>query len=168
MNPIINIAQSYLGDEEQKGNVFSDETRLGRLLHNAGQKDGEAWCAYFCEGVYKEALPDYFGLFDKVFSASAVQTWKNCLKSDLFKCDKVFSSGCLAVWQNYKNNEAQWSGHIGIGNFMTPQNTFYSIEGNTNNNGSREGYMVAERIRHVDFGTKSNGLVLLGFAKLII
>ena len=38
-----------------------------------------------------------------------------------------------------------------------------TVEGNTNDDGSREGYMVAEKQRKIDFDVKQNGLVLMGF-----
>jgi hypothetical protein len=69
-NKILEVAKKYVGMKENDGNKFDENSILGQVLHKAGQKDGEAWCAYFAEAVFCEACPDRNSEFRKIFSAS--------------------------------------------------------------------------------------------------
>lgn len=157
-------AKQYIGQREGIGNVFKDGTTLGDKLHAAGQKDGDPWCALFGEVCAKDTFPDRFDEFNKLFSASAVQTFKNFEKSG-YEVSKKALIDSIVVWQKYINGKPDWRGHLGIVSHVNIDDTFKSIEGNTNSAGSREGIEVAERPHRLAYDV-NNGLRLLGFIKL--
>lgn len=158
-------ARKYLGQKEGKNNTFGNETELGKRLHEAGQKDGEAWCAYFVEACLKETAPERFDEFDKLCNASAVQTYKNC-RDAAFLIGEVPNVNWLVVWQKYEKGRPQWMGHIGIVSKVNADGTFLSIEGNTNSAGSREGIEVAERSHRVAKDV-NDGLRVIGFVRVV-
>jgi hypothetical protein len=161
MTPI-QVAQKYLHQKEEPGNKFKD-TPLGQLIHSAGQRDGEAWCAYFMEGVYCEAYPERNEELRKLFSASAVRTYENFEKAG-FKVGRIPHPGDLVIWQRYVAGEKKWQGHAGIVTQVVNENRFKTIEGNTNSGGSREGDSVQEKERTLS--VLSNGLNVLGFVTI--
>lgn len=152
-NKQIDIAKKYLGHKELPGNIFDPKSPLGKILIEAGHKNGEAWCAYFCEAIFVETLRE-------LFSASTVQTFHNFKKAG-YEISEGPKVGALVIWQRYKGGIPTWQGHAGIVTKVFPDGSFGTIEGNTNSTGSREGDSVQEKIRknmRVD-----NGLNILGF-----
>lgn len=149
----IEIAKKYLGHKEKPGNIFDPKSPLGKILIEAGQQDGEAWCCYFTEAIFVETLR-------ALFSASTVQTFHN-FKNAGYEISDVPKVGALVIWQNYKDGKAIWSGHAGIVTKVNADGSFHSIEGNTNSTGSREGDSVQEKIRKNV--RVENGLNILGF-----
>lgn len=165
---IIHTALSYIGQEEILGNQGFKVEEFEQKIKNSGWLIGQAWCSYFAEAVWKEAYQQWdatmFTRLDTLFSASAVQTYKNFHKAKDFVTSRKFKAGCLVVWQNYRNWKPHWTGHIAIGvksHFKAKK--IETIDGNTNDKGGREGYIVANKIRSLDFTTKEKGLVLIGF-----
>lgn len=171
MNKAVEVAMKYVGQKELAGNVFSDSTDFGKKLHAVGQKDGDPWCALFCELVFKEAYPEQFKQLDKLFSASAVQTYKNFTNkekgsgySENFKPEV----GNLVIWQMMKEGVPQWQGHAGIVISVEAHPNdwiFKSVEGNTNDAGGREGVTVAIKDRK-HLAKVWNGLKVLGFIRI--
>ncbi len=152
----IDIAKKYIGHKEQAGNVFDEKTPLGKILKEAGQKDGEAWCCYFTEAVFVETLR-------ALFSASTVQTFQN-FKNAGYEITDSPEVGALVIWQRYKDGKPTWAGHAGIVTKVVDKTSFVSIEGNTNSAGSREGDSVQEKTRTT--ARVENGLNVLGFIKI--
>jgi hypothetical protein len=159
----IEVAFKYLMQKELPGNVFDPTTMLGKLLHGSGQKDGEAWCAYFVEGVFSEAYPDRDPEFQRLFSASAVKTFDNFLRAK-YPVSKVPHRGDVVIWKRYKEGLGLWQGHAGIVTEVINENRFKTIEGNTNGLGSREGDSVQQKERTLS--VVRNGLNVLGFIKI--
>jgi hypothetical protein len=149
----IEIAKKYIGQKEKPGNDFDTNTPLGKILKEAGQKDGEAWCAYFTEAIFVETLR-------VLFSASTVQTFHN-FKNAGYEISDIPKVGTLVIWQRYKNGLPTWAGHAGIVTKVNPDGSFVTIEGNTNSTGSREGDSVQEKVRQNR--RVENGLNILGF-----
>ena len=160
---IVQTANSFLGQEEIRGNLgFKDKT-FEEYMAAVGWKKKQAWCSYFVELVWKLAFVHDQNLIrelNRLFSASAVETWVFFLSSDWITSN-IPSEGSLAVWQKYKKGVSHWSGHIGIV-ISHDDKHFTTIEGNTNDDGSREGYEVAEKHRKYSWKV-NNGLRLLGF-----
>ena len=164
MNKAVEIALSYVGQKELPNNVFSNESDFGRKLHAVGQKDGDPWCALFMELVFKEAYPEKFKEFDKLFSASAVQTYKN-FQAAAYPMNNLPKEGNLVIWQMQKEGVSQWQGHAGIVTSLKSTWEFTSVEGNTNEAGGREGIAVAIKERKV-IKDVWNGLKVLGFVQI--
>jgi hypothetical protein len=149
----IEIAQKYLGHKEKPGNDFDENTPLGKILKEAGHKDGEAWCQYFIEAVFVETLR-------ALFSASTVQTFHNFKKSG-YEISDTPEVGTMVIWQRYKNGLPTWQGHAGLVTKVNPDGSFGTIEGNTDSASSREGDSVQEKVRKNV--RVENGLNILGF-----
>lgn len=160
----IDVAKKYLNQSELPGNVFDENTPIGKILHKAGQKNGEAWCSYFVEGVFREAYPEKDDHFSKIFSAGAVNTFHN-FREVGYKTSTTPSVGSIVIWQRYKDGKPSWQGHAGIVIEVIDENRFRSIEGNTNRAGSREGDSV--QIKERTLTHRINGLNVLGFITVI-
>lgn len=157
------IAKNYIGQTEIKGNMGFKDPCFEEKMRAVGFQDTHAWCAYFAELVFKEAFPEHKEL-DKLFSASAVQTFKN-FRDASYPIGEVPQIDSLVIWQTMKDGKPHWTGHAGIVSKVIDHETFESIEGNTNNDGSREGVMVTERTRKVIPDVK-NGLKVMGFIQI--
>jgi len=115
-----------------------------------GWSKGQPWCAYFVKLIVAESGGKVEGL-----TGGAVNSWKSR------QGKPTADVGDLVYWQNYKDGKPLWSGHAGI--VIRPyKDYFVTIEGNTNDDGSREGVEVAIHVRRYDFAN-NNGLRLLGF-----
>lgn len=159
------IAQGFLGKKEIPGNQGWEDKEFEEVMITVGWKNGQAWCAFAAEYVWRLAYSRYNALIHnevaELFSAGAVQTWNNFNKAG-WQCNNKPATGALAVWQNYKNGKPHWTGHMGIVS-LVDEDKFYSIDGNTNGAGSRNGGEVATNLWPLDFKPKQNGLVLKGF-----
>jgi hypothetical protein len=154
------------GQKELPGNKFSSETVLGKLLHAAGQQDGQAYCAYTAEAMYKECYPEKFDELDKLFDASAVKTFKN-FRDAGYPIGNMPQIDSLVVWQKYVDGKADWRGHCGIVIETNGQN-YKSFEGNTAsaaNSREGDGFYIKS---HTLMGARevTNGLRLLGFVQI--
>lgn len=164
---VIETALKYVGQKELPNNVFDSKTDFGKKIHAVGQKDSDPWCALFCEMVFKEAYPARFAEFDKLFSASAVQTYKNFTseKGGGYMINALPKEGNLVIWQKQVEGKPQWQGHAGIVYELKSTWEFTSIEGNTNESGGREGTSVQIKERKV-IKDVWNGLKVLGFIQV--
>lgn len=160
------IAFGYVGMTELSGNRFTDDTILGKMLHAAGQKNGESWCCYFCEGVFKEALPEHFKLLDKLFSANCVQTFKN-FEKEKFPILPLPKPGTLMIMQRFIKGQPQTTGHAGIPYKLNNSWEFQCIEGNSNDEGSANGYEVAHQLNRKTIKNVWTGLKIIGFIDIV-
>jgi hypothetical protein len=167
MHKAVEVALKYVGQKELDGNRFSESEDFGKKLKAVGQQDGMPWCALFCEMVFKEAYPARFAEFDKLFSASAVQTYKNFSseKGGGYLLNALPKEGNIVIWQKYIEGKPQWQGHAGIVYQLKSTWEFTSIEGNTNEAGGREGNSVQIKDRKV-IKNVWNGLKVLGFIQV--
>lgn len=162
---VVRIAKSLVGQKEISGNAGFKDPDFEKRMAEVGWKKGEAWCSYAGELVWKSAFGyDHvlYHIIDKLFSASAVQTWKNFKKSEYFKTGQVPKRGALGIYQLGDG----WPGHLVIVVVDEPKPIFETVEGNTNASGGREGIEMAEKKRKTGepFGKKK--LNLLGFVYL--
>jgi len=181
------IAAKYVGQKELPGNVWADQG-LGKSLHGAGQKDGEPYCAYFTEVVFKEYFDFMFPPvelvkakgtviehskkwkeMDTLFSASAVQTFKNFEKA-AYVTGILPAIDWLVIWRSYKDGLPLQTGHAGVVCSINENDKylFSSVEANTTDGTkeNREGGVVAIK-PHRASPDVQNGLRVLGFVKII-
>lgn len=162
------VALTYLGMQEETNNTFTDdpdkETKLGKLLRDAGQKDGEAWCCYFQEGVFVETYPNHEQELRKLFSANCVQTLKNFADAgfEIYTLPKV---DCLCIMQLYKDGKPTTKGHALCVVSLIDSWQWVSVEGNANHLGGREGKEVASLHRKTIHNV-INGLKVIGFVDI--
>lgn len=157
------IAIKYIGQTEKPGNMGFNDKDFERKMEDVGFQKTHAWCAYFAELVFKEANPDKLEELDRLFSASATKTYQNFVDAG-YPYSKTPTEGALVIWQNMKFGKPQWTGHAGVVVKVIDNITFESVEGNTNDGGGREGYIVARRIRKVL--QVKEGLQVMGFIKV--
>ena len=160
---IINVAKSYLGQEEISGNKGFKNRAFQAKIQACGWKLSEAWCAYFAELVWKEAYgrtSSYWSTLDRLFSPSATATYANFKGHQLsFKVGSKPTPGALVVWRNGRG----WKGHIGIVSRLIDATTFKSIEGNTSRDGEDEEILVFEKTRKLNKPFSETGPNLIGF-----
>ena len=159
---IKDIAEKYLGQTEVKNNMGFTNPDFEKKMEVVGWRPSYQWCALFSELVWFEAFQgneEMLKLIKKNCSASAVKTYENFSQIEMVS-DKP-EVGAIVIWQSHKKGVPQWTGHAGIVTKVNKEN-FVSIEGNTNDNGSREGIMVAQKTRSYSTSVY-NGLAVLGF-----
>jgi len=163
VNRIVQVAKSYIGQTEIRGNRGFTNKAFQAKMVATGWKMSQSWCAYFTELVWKQAYgtkSKFWKTLDALFSPSATATYNNFAgHATAFKVGKTPKLGALAVWR-YGNG---WQGHIGVVTGIVNATTFKSTEGNTNAAGGREGIMVAEKTRKTGEPFKAKGLNLIGF-----
>lgn len=169
---IIAVAKSYIGKTEKPNNSGFNDAEFEKRMAATGWSKGLSWCSYFCELVWCEAYKGY-GVLDEViknFDGSATATYKKFDLDPTWEVTDVPTVGSLAVWR-YGNG---WQGHIAIvvevPTIKLPFNpksvvAFKTVEGNTNDKGGREGYIVAAKTRKTGQPYSAKGLNLIGFIK---
>lgn len=151
---IIEIAQSYLGEEEIKGNKGFKSEEFEKRMSLVGWRIGQQWCAHFAKLVWFEAGQDV-----DFFSPNSYQTLLNYQKKG-GKVSFTPKPGSLVIFRrkksgNYVKVGKSFSGHIGIVETINDNGTVTSIDGNT-------GDKVKERTFNPNLSV-SNGLELAGY-----
>lgn len=163
-NKIVTIANAYIGQQEKAGNAGFKSADFEKKMRTVGFQPGHAWCAYFVELVWKEAYASdvkMLGVLDKLCSASAVSTFANFANSKLFTTSTTVPvKGAIVIWRHGNS----WQGHAGIvSDVDLQQNRFIATEGNSNDKGGREGYIVSNRPRKLGLPHSDTGLNIVGF-----
>lgn len=170
---IVEIVSKLEGEKELKGNSGWINKDLEKEMVISGWLTGQAWCALLGETVWRKAYeqvnPPLLEEIEKLFSANAVDTWNKFWLSDFIANDEPVD-GAIVIWKKVKEGQAcfvgtsPWiTGHAGIViDNKKGQNTFTTLEGNSNSSGGREGIEIARQERGYDFA-KENGLQLMGF-----
>jgi hypothetical protein len=162
---LIEAAKKDLGKKEKPGNTGFEDKELEKAMKAVGWAPGWAWCASIQEKWIREAFPERAADLNGFFVPSAVATFRN-LKNAKFPVSLKPTEGALVFWQRMKNGVPQWQGHAGIVSKVINEIEFYSIEGNTNEQGSREGTTVLEKHRVINWSLQ-DGLKVLGFIKIV-
>ena len=156
------VAEKYIGQTEIKGNMGFTNPDFEKRMKAVGFKPSYQWCAIFAELVWNEAYQgdkEMLKVISKNCNPSAVKTFKNFNAEGMTSYKPVV--GSMVIWQSWRNGHRHWTGHAGIVVEVNDEN-FVSIEGNTNDSGGREGYVVARKKR--SYRTKvHNGIAVLGF-----
>ena len=160
---IVDTARKYLGQTEKNNNSGWIDPTFEAKMKAVGWQIGHSWCCYFTELVAVEAFAgdaDKLQAFKHLFQASCTATYANFSGSSKFKVGKVPKVGALMVWRLGQG----WKGHIGIVEEVG-DGWIKTIEGNTNDQGGREGIEVARKRRRYAW-TNGPGLNLIGFIYL--
>jgi len=162
---IKSYAFEYIGQEEVKGNMGFKKPIFNAKMKSVGMVDGYPWCCLFTElcwtEAYAEFYPELLQLLEDEFSAGTVRTFRHF--RDLGWTSDIPQPGDIVIWQTYRKGKALTTGHAAIVMEVDGQR-LKTIEGNTNDKGGREGYIVAKKTRKIDF-KNNNGLRMLGFIK---
>ncbi len=159
---IKDVAEKYIGQTEIKGNMGFSNPDFEQRMKDVGFKPSYQWCAIFAELVWHEAFQgnkEMLAIIKDNCSPSAVKTFENFRGLEMTSDKPIV--GSIVIWQSWRNGHRHWTGHAGIVVEVNDK-TFVSIEGNTNDSGGREGYIVARKTR--SYRTKVyNGIAVLGF-----
>jgi len=169
---IIVYASWYKGKKEKKGNSGFEDPVFEKEMKGIGWYLQAAWCAFFTKLLGKKAIEDDSELMkDPAFlkawldqaNGSAKQTFDRVKKAGFFETGSVPEAGCLVIWLLGDGP----SGHAGIVESVnTKTNTMYTIEGNTNGSGSREGDQVAGKPRTINREPAPGRLNVYGYIYL--
>ncbi|WP_394991518.1 CHAP domain-containing protein [Emticicia sp.] len=157
MNKILAVATKYIGETEKPKNSGFTKPEFEKRMVAVGWGRAMAWCAFFVELVCREAMPEQDAELAKLFSGSALTTYNNFEK--IGKTSQTPKIGDLVVWRYGKT----WQGHIGIVTEVYGTDMITTIEGNTNDMGGREGYIVAKKMRKLNQRFLEKGLNIEGF-----
>jgi hypothetical protein len=157
---IIAIAKGYIGQQEiQPNGGFKDPSFLAKMVERGWEK-GQPWCGYFAKQCWVEAYGDT--LFDakvkRLMNGGALSTLQNCQTDKYFTVNMVPVPGATAIFLEGHGPE----GHAGIVDAVQG-NIFMTVEGNTNTDGSRDGYEVAAKTHELGKPFNPTGLNVAGF-----
>ena len=158
---IVDIAQSFIGQEELPNNSGFKDPWFEEAMKSVGWEMDQSWCAYFPKYVWTEAYADdeeTLDLIDKYFVGHAVASFYNFRKSEEFAVRQVPVIGAIAVWKH----GFTMNGHMGIVTSFTTVD-FETVEGNTHNEGELEAKEVADRFRMLNMPHAEDAMNLLGF-----
>lgn len=168
---VVETARNLEGIKEVKGNngwYSKLRPKVAKWVYEKmkshGWKKGQPWCAYFGELVWSEVydeIGEYKKLFDKLFSGSAVRTYKK-FEAACWEVGQVPEIGALIIWESVNSGRPNGRGHVGIV-LGFDDKYIYTVEGNTNGEGSREGDRVAFKKRKYVYNFNGSGLRILGF-----
>lgn len=161
---IVEIARKDVGKRETRANSGFEDKDLQKRMEAVGWQPGWAWCASIQEAWAWEAYPDKKEAIKGLFVPSAVNTFRNLVKAG-YKSSMIPTEGAFVYWQKMDDGKALWQGHAGVVSKVISDTEFYSIEGNTSNNGSRNGDGVYELRRKINTNVE-NGLKVIGFVSL--
>jgi hypothetical protein len=159
------IAESYVGEMEIPGNKGFKNPEFQKKMLAMGFKISHAWCMYFCELSWKEAYGtrhSIYPIIDKLISASALSTYYNFSGADGWVVDKTPSVGSIMCFK-HGLDPRKWEGHGCIVTELLADKKVRSIDGNTNDQGGREGYIVSRKVRSYGSTPTPRGLNFLGF-----
>lgn len=162
---ILLTAVTYLGKQETKNNSGFQDKVFQQEMVSVGWRPGYSWCVYFTKLVWKKSISNdtIRNLSMKLINGNSQVTLANFQKdlSGRFILTDSALPGAIVIFQEFKAGKGQPSGHAGIVTEVFP-GRYNTIEGNTNDVGGREGYIVAAKHRKYNFGTY-NGLRLRKF-----
>jgi len=166
---ILETAKGFVGQKEISGNMGFKQPFFLKLMESIGWRKSWAWCSMFCKLVYTESYKK-LGLdpktITKYISPSVQQTRANFLKAGypLITNWKEVKPGAYISWVSGSDRT---KGHTGIlVEFIENGQKMITIEGNTNDAGSREGDSVARKTRSALVGS-GRGLILQGWFNVI-
>ena len=127
---ILKIARAQIGVREASGH--NDGAAVEKYLHYTGNRRGEAWCASFISWIYGQAG---FKAPRTAWSAALFPLGKRIQQPQPADLLAIYSASLKRI------------AHCGIVE-QSRKHWIISIEGNTNNTGSREGDGVYRKWRH--------------------
>lgn len=138
-NTALKIATSQLGVEESPRSSNAGEA-VEKYLKSVGLGKGYAWCMAFAYYCYKEASAQLSVTNPLYKTGGVMKQWNESVEER----SSTPEPGCLFIQDHGKG-----TGHTGFVEKVLPGGKIQTIEGNTNDDGSREGYEVCRRVRSI-------------------
>jgi len=160
---IIQIAKSYIGEQEILGNKGFKDAQFQKDMEQIGWNFGDPWCADFAKLCWFKAYNGTrFAAYIGLMTGSALGTYYTMAHDKEFTVSQTPVPGAIVIFKE-GTDPAKHTGHAGI---VTERmgNQFKSIEGNTSDSADiREGYIVAEKVHVLNQPPNPNGLNIIGF-----
>ena len=144
----LQIAQGQLGQcEEPKGSNCAP--MVDKYLESAGLRPGYAWCQAFVYWCYEQAANELNITNPQVKTAGVKDCWnKTTPQHKIPKAAALHNPALLKAGTQFILSFANNTGHTGIVEKMDGL-VMHTIEGNSNTDGSREGYEVVRHVRNI-------------------
>lgn len=176
-NCIVEASYKFVGQEEIPGNMGFKTPWFYKLMTGVGFVKTHPWCSYFTELVWKTGYQDYIykymgndvkkqklthDILSDLFSASVMTTYNNFRTNDEygFAISNTPLKGCLFTLQSKVHKSFGHTGIVSVPNLHNSR--MDTVEGNTNDKGGREGYIVAKRMRSI-LTSPTSSMQLVGF-----
>lgn len=132
---------------------------INEYLRSVGLNGGYAWCQAFVYWCFNEAAKKLYVPNPVVKTAGVHDCWNRTPTTQkLLKNNTIKVQGLINLGYQFILIFGMGNGHTGIVEFVDGMN-MHTIEGNSNNDGNREGYEVVRHVRRID------DKHLLGFIK---
>ena len=149
---LADIAVPYIGATEAKGNRMGKDKRMKEIFESdkyapKGATDGYPWCCAFVSMCVQKLIDKsiYYGHVKKPYTPSVTNfrtRWapsQNCL---------IFNPNSEKIYSPHKGDIVVYTfSHIGIVESVNANGPLNTIEGNTNEAGSREGTTLRRKVR---------------------
>lgn len=154
----LQIAQGQVGQREQP--VCSNSgPMVDAYLQSVGLKPGYAWCQAFVHWCYQQAALQLKQQNPVVKTAGVMDCWnKTAVQFKITNAAAQQHSDLVLPGYQILLSYGGGEGHTGLIEKIEGRQ-LHTIEGNSNNNGSREGFEVVRRMRTLE------DKLLLGFIK---
>ena len=160
---VVHDAQLYVGQLEKQPNLGFQDPDFAKKMDAVGFYSGASWCGFFVMMVLFETYADnpaVLAYLKQYCSPSTLTMWRNFRASPQVITGQIPKLGAVAIWQEGDGT----SGHTGIVVDISADGTQYTtVEGNSNSNGSRNGFEVAQNKHTLGQPHSQFGLNLLGF-----
>lgn len=160
---IVSVAKGYVGQEEIQPNLGWKDKVFEQKMKNIGWYLKAPWCAFLAKLIWLDAFSKddsvAVQLINRYSDGSALSTYHNYAKSKEFHVSQTPVVGAIVIWQEGDGT----SGHAGVVIEVVSTNSIKTVEGNTNTDGSREGYIAAIKTRSINVPHSAKGLNLVGF-----
>jgi len=163
------IAEKYLGKTETINNSgFTDKTFEARMKA-VGWQVSQSWCCYFAELCVVEwaneiGRKDIATLATKLFTGGSTATYKamdiyaTANPTGIVKVSKKPIANSVAIYRHGSG----WQGHTGIVTSVEGS-IAKNIEGNTDDKGGNNGYIVTRNKRDNNAPYSAKGLNIVGY-----
>jgi len=154
----LQVAQGQVGQCEQPVGSNSGPM-VDKYLAAVGLHPGYAWCQAFVYWCYQQAAEKLKCANPVVRTGGAVDCWhKTAVQFKITTAQALQAPAILKPGYQFILSFGNGTGHTGIIEKMEGT-LLHTIEGNSNTNGSREGYEVVRHQRHI------NDKLIAGYVK---
>lgn len=158
---LVEIAAKYIGQREIPGNQGFVNKEFDAKMRGVGFVNGSPWCMFFVRLCVKETFPEQWHELDGLLSPHCLTALRR-LRAAGYEISLTPTAGAIFIMQ--KGSTMQ--GHTGITIAGEKSGKFMTTEGNTNDAGSREGEVVANKTRSLITTPQPQGLWVRGFIKI--
>lgn len=172
MKTLFNIASQFIGIKEIGNNEGFNNPNFAELMHSAGFIKGNPWCMSFVKVCVELYIAQFNSVYinrlrsKNIFNAGSQDTFEKIKKYYPTAIAEKPTWNTVAIWQKYINGKPTKYGHGAIVHFLNDSfHQLYTIDGNTNIKGSREGDSILEKTRIIN-KLVQDGLRFRGFISI--